>query len=172
MLVLSVAHPSLKIAPHLTPSEVKLRYQSCTNAVEKTHWQVIWLLGKETSPLRSEEVAKVIGYSADWVRKLARRYNAEGPCGIEDKRKENGVEPLLNDEQRKKLEARLEKPPTDGGLWNGRKVSLAIQEIIGRKVSFVTGWAYLKSLGFSLQTPRPAHSESATPEEQAAFKKN
>ena len=44
-------------------------------------------------------------------------------------------------------------------------------EILGKKVSDVTGWNYLVSLGFSLQVPRPAHENRATPEEQEAFKK-
>jgi len=167
-----MAHPRLKIVPHLSPSEVKSRYQNCSNAVEKIHWQAIWLLCKEDNPLSTEDVAKVIGYSAGWVRVLARRYNEDGPNGIEDKRKENGVEPLLNEAQRKVLEEKLMNDPPDGGLWTGRKVSLAIKEIIGRKVSLVTGWSYLKSIGFTLQVPRPSHTQSATREEQEAFKKN
>ena len=167
-----MSHPNLKIVQHLTPSEVKSRYQNCSNAVEKIHWQAIWLLCKENNPLKTEEVAKVIGYSAGWVRVLARRYNQEGPQGVEDKRKENGVEPLLNEEQRKQLENKINNEAPDGGLWTGRKVAQAMQEIIGRKVSFVTGWSYLKLLGFTLQAPRPCHTQAASPEDQADFKKN
>ena len=165
-------HPSLKIVAHITPAEVKLRYLNCTNSVEKIHWQAIWLLCKENNPLKADEVAKVIGYCDDWVRKLARRYNAEGPDGIEDKRKHNGVAPLLNEEQLKQLEAKVNGPAPDGGLWTGRKVALAIREIIGRKVSLVTGWSYLNLIGFTLQVPRPSHTQAATPEQQETFKKN
>ena len=167
-----MSHPHLKIQAHLSPSEVKSRYQNCLNAVEKIHWQAIWLLGKEDSPLNTEEVAKVIGYSPGWVRRIARRYNEEGPDGIEDKRKHNGVAPLLNEDQMKQLEDKVSGPAPDGGLWTGRKVALAIKEIIGRKVSLVTGWNYLNSIGFTLQVPRPSHTKAATDEEQEAFKKN
>ena len=138
---------------------------------EKTHWQTIWLLGRDNH-LRAEEVASIIGYSPDWVRKIVRRYNKYGPKGLEDKRKDNGAKAILDKTQLKQLAEKLKKPPIDGGLWNGRKVSFAMQEIIGQKVSFVTGWNYIKSLGFSLQIPRPSHNKAANKEEQVAFKKN
>jgi transposase len=172
MVYLGMPHPRLEIKNHLKENEVKKRYLSCQNGVEKIHWQVIWLLAKKDNPLSTEEVSKVIGYSSDWVRKLARRYNEEGPDGIEDKRKHNGTEFLLDEKEKRTLEKKLSSSPIDGGLWNGRKVSLLIQEIIGRKVSLVTGWKYLKSLGYSLQVPRPMHTNSATEQEQATFKKN
>ncbi len=60
----------------------------------------------------------------------------------------------------------------DGGLWTGPKVALYLSEILGKKISKVTGWKYLIAMGFSLQVPRPAHEKRATPEECEAFKKN
>ena len=59
----------------------------------------------------------------------------------------------------------------DGGLWTGPKVADFLSNILGKKVSKVTGWHYLINMGFSLQVPRPAHEKRATPEEQEAFKK-
>ena len=35
----------------------------------------------------------------------------------------------------------------------------------------VSGWKYLKRLGYTLQTPRPQHQAAATPEAQQTFKK-
>ncbi len=40
-----------------------------------------------------------------------------------------------------------------------------------RPVSDVSGWKYLKRLGWTLQTPRPQHQAAATADEQQAFKK-
>ena len=40
-----------------------------------------------------------------------------------------------------------------------------------RRVSDVSGWKYLKRLGYTLQTPRPQHQAAATPEAQQTFKK-
>lgn len=122
--------------------------------------------------MKADEAAKIIGCSPDWVRKLARRYNAEGPTGLRDKRSENGNDPLLNKEQFKKLEKALRNPPVDGGLWNCKKVSEWIGSEIDCKVSVVTGWNYLRSLGYSIQVPSPRHKNAATAEEQDVFKKN
>jgi transposase len=167
-----MAQRSLKIKDHLSPQQIHKRYIQCNGAVEKTHWQIIWLLARQDDPLKADEAAKVIGCSPDWVRKLARRYNAEGPTGLRDKRSENGNDPLLNKEQFKKLEKALREPPVDGGLWNCKKVSEWICSEIDCKVSVVTGWNYLRSLGYSIQVPRPRHKNAATTAEQDTFKKN
>ena len=167
-----MAQKSLVIINHLSASELHKRYTKCKSSIEKTHWQIIWLLARKENPLISEEVAKIIGCTPDWVRKLARRYNAEGPLGLRDKRSENGNDPLLKKNQFKKLEKALAGAPVDGGLWNCKKVSEWIGAEIGCKVSVVTGWTYLRLLGYSVQVPRPRHKNAATPEEQATLKKN
>ncbi len=46
-----------------------------------------------------------------------------------------------------------------------------ISETLQRPVSDVSGWKYLKRLGWTLQTPRPQHQAAAPPDEQQAFKK-
>jgi len=167
-----MAQKSLVITNHLSAREIHKRYTQCKSSIEKTHWQIIWLLARKDHSLISDEVAKIIGCTPDWVRKLARRYNAEGPLGLRDKRSENGNDPLLKKNQFKKLEKALAKAPVDGGLWNCKKVSEWIGAEIGCKVSVVTGWNYLRSLGYSVQVPRPRHKNAATAEEQATFKKN
>jgi hypothetical protein len=60
----------------------------------------------------------------------------------------------------------------DGGLWSGPKVARWVKEKTGKTVSAVTGWQYLRTLGFALLRPRPKHSEAATPEMQTIWKKN
>jgi transposase len=70
------------------------------------------------------------------------------------------------------LETALLSPPADGGLWTSPKVAAWISEVLGRPVSAVTGWKYLKRLGFTLQTPRLQHQAAASGEEQQALKKN
>ena len=63
-------------------------------------------------------------------------------------------------------------PPPDGGLWTGPKVAAWIGRETGRAhVHPQRGWAYLRRLDQSWQTPRPHHEQAATPEEQEAFKK-
>jgi transposase len=166
-----MARQRLTIRQYLSVGELKKLYMDCTDGVEKTHWQTIWLLARTDATFSAEEVGSLLGYCADWVRRLARRYNKMGPAGLEDKRKYNGQKQILSETKRKQLEELLRKRPRDGGLWTSKKVSTWMSGKLARKVSSVTGWKYLKRLGFTLQVPRPKHGSSATKAEQTAFKK-
>ena len=160
-----------EIKKHFSESELKERYLTCSDAVEKTHWQVIWLLSRSDKSYNSEIVGDIVGLSGDWVRKLVRRYNALGGEGLRDQRQDNGADLRLSETQRSDLTRALSSRPVDGGLWSGPKVARWIEATCDLSVSDVTGWHYLNRLGLSLQTPRRRHDKAATPEEQEAFKK-
>lgn len=74
--------------------------------------------------MKVEQVAEITGFSADWVRKMARSYNALGAEGIVDghQKSPGGKQKALTPEQQKQLFERLQSPPDDGGLWSGPKV--------------------------------------------------
>lgn len=165
-------YPHLTIRPHLRPAEVKRRYLACDDPVERSRWQALWLLYRPDDPLTAEQVSRVMARSSDWVRRTARRYNAEGPFALGDRRRGNGRKPLLQRRQQQSLLRALEKAPPDGGLWNGPKVAQWMENKTKRTISNVTGWHYLKRLGFTLHVPRPRHTDAATPEEQKQFRKN
>jgi transposase len=158
----------LKVAAHLSVDQLYERYRRCEDAVEKTHWQVIWLKAHGAT---SGGVAGVTGYKSDWVRRLVHRYNEFGPDGIADRRAQNGRPPLLNERAQEELLSALAEPAPDGGLWNGVKVAKWIADRLGRSVPDKRGWVYLNRLGLSLQRPRPRNVE-ADELEQEAFKKN
>lgn len=167
-----MAHPCLTIRRHIKPKAIYKRYISCRDGIEKRYWQVIWLLAREKNPLKAEEVAEVAGCHPDRVRRLARRYNREGPRGLIDKRKRNGKKKILSTRQQSKLKRVLHSHPADGGLWTGPKVAIWMSEQLETPVSAVTGWHYLKWSGLSLQVPRPHHVRGASVQKQTAFKKN
>ncbi len=160
------------VSPHFSVEVLKQRYLECECPIERTHWHIIWLLADTTHPRTPREVAEIVGCTPDWVRKLLKRYNAEGEAAMRDKRKNNGRKRILDETQQAALEAALSSPPADGGLWTGPKVAAWISETLKRPVSNVSGWKYLKRLGYTLQTPRPQHQSAATPDEQQALKKN
>ena len=168
-----MAQLKLTLVEHHGVEELKRRFLRCKHPVEKRHWQAIWLLARSDKESSTEDVARVLGCCADWVRKLARRYNREGEAGLADRRRGNHRPPLLDQGQRQKLSEQVasERPP-DGGLWTGPKVGRWLSERAGRRVSAVTGWKYLGWLGFRLKVPRPRHRRAASEEEKAAFKKN
>ncbi|MBW4680361.1 MAG: helix-turn-helix domain-containing protein [Microcoleus vaginatus WJT46-NPBG5] len=148
-----MAQARIKLTPHLSYEELTGRYRSCKNAKERSRWQAIWLLSRPDNPLSAEEVASVVGFSPDWVRKLAHRYNNYGTQGLIDFHRYNpgGKKAILTPEQQAKLSQALLSPPPDGGLWTGPKVSQWIALETGLKTSAVTGWNYLIKLGFKSQ---------------------
>lgn len=91
----------LSIEPHLSIDELEKRYRGAKAPVERTHYQIIWLLAQGHS---SAEVAEVTGYSRSWIYELVWGYNRIGPETLGDGRRQNpGAPPLLNDIQQAQL---------------------------------------------------------------------
>ena len=160
----------LELSGHLEASELYERYRLATDGVLRSHYQMMWHLAEG---MWVSECAAATGYTRRWIEKLAQRYNAEGPEALGDRRRRNkGARPLLDAAQLAALAEVVSAPPPDGGLWSGRKVAAWIATEIGRAhVHPQRGWAYLRRLDLTWQTPRPAHDRAATPEAQAAYKK-
>jgi transposase len=167
-----MAKQRLTLAGHFSPAELKHRYLACEDSVERSHWQTIWLLSRPEKGYSCQDVADLMGFTADWVRKLVRRYNDDPASGLKDKRQDNGNNPVLDEKLQQELSKALEGKPPDFGLWSGPKVAQWIGEKLNHPVSTVTGWHYLVRLGWSLQVPRRQHSRAASEEEQEDFKKN
>lgn len=158
----------LTVAPHLPLDELERRYRTCQDAVERSHWHMVWLVA---GGHRVPEVATLAGYSINWVRTIIGRYNADGPAGLTDRRHANpGQPPLLTPALRADLRAALGAPPPDGGLWTSRKVATWMADRLGRPVGEVRGWEAMRALGFTPQRPRPTATR-ADPAAQDAFKK-
>ncbi|MGB3267778.1 MAG: hypothetical protein WBA89_27955 [Microcoleus sp.] len=134
----------ISIEPHLSLPELQQRYRQASYPVEKSHYQIIWLLASGRS---SREVSQITGYSLSWIYELVWGYNRIGPKSLGDKRHEHqGADTLLNDVQQAQLWQALQSPPTEGGLWNGQKVANWMSELLGRSVSRQRGWEYLKAM--------------------------
>src|SRR4029453_2699137 len=97
----------LSIQTHFTLHELETRYRKARDPVVRSHWQIIWLLAQE---LTSAQVAAVRVYTLNWIRTMARRYNQQGPAGVEDRRHRNpGAVGLLSAGQRAALAAALDQ---------------------------------------------------------------
>ena len=167
-----MAHPRLTIVPHLAPDEIARRYRTCRGGVEKTHWQILWLLTRTDTPPTPSQVASQVGLTPAWVRTVLKRWNAEGPDGLADRRAAtNGGRPELTAGQQAELDAALQRPAADGGLWTGPKVAAYVHGRWGVTVCKQTGWEWLRELGFSLQVPRPRNPGAATEQQQRAWKR-
>lgn len=157
------------IEPHLSVEELENGYRQASEPVERTHYQIIWLLAKG---MTTQEVVAVTGYSRSWIYELVWGYNRIGPETLGDQRTSNqgSSKPLLDDVQQALLWQALQQAAAQGGQWNGRKVADWIADLIGRPVSRQRGWEYLKQMRFRLRVPRPEHTQSSL-EEQAQWKK-
>ncbi len=117
---------------HLSTQELEERYRKARDPVERSHYQIVWLL---SSSKLTREVADATGYSPEWIREVSRRYNEGGAQGLGDRRHRNpGAVPLLSPKQQQELGEALKEPPEDGGMWNSAKVASWIGERTGRRV--------------------------------------
>jgi transposase len=156
----------LPVVPHLPPDEIDHRYRSCSDAAEKTRWHVLWLVTRPVQPIAATAAARLVGFTPAWGRAILKRYNARGPEGLADRRRDNGARYKLNPPQHAALLAALRKPPPDHGLWSGPEVAAFVRDRFGITVVPQTGWQWLKELGFRLVVPRPRHPKAATPFQQ------
>lgn len=161
---------SLPLADHLSADQIRDRFRACRDRTERARRQVL-MLKSQGRPL--DDIAAATGYTPNWASTIIRRYNDGGPAALRDRRRDHpGAPPMLGPEQQADPDAALAtgRAP-DGGGWTGPKVARWIEATTGRaRVHDQRGWEWMVRLGFSSQTPRPAH-EGADPAAQAAFKK-
>ncbi len=156
----------LTVAEHLTTDELESRYRGARDGMDRSQWQIIWLLSQGK---RSREVASITGYSVVWIRALVRRYNADGP-GLGDGRHRNpGQARLLSVEHEQELRSLLTAAQAEGKHWTGPQVARWMSQRLGRPVPAVRGWEVLRRLGFTAKTPRPRHAKADA--QQNWFKK-
>jgi transposase len=158
---------TLRLIPHHPTEALERLYRQEHDPVARSHLQIVWLVSQRR---RTADIAAATGYSPRWIQELTRRYNARGLAGLGDGRHTNpGGAFLLSPTQRAALDAALDLPPPDGGLWSGRKVAAWIAAETGQPVSPQRGWEYLRRLGRTPQVPRPTHA-LADADARAGFK--
>jgi transposase len=137
--------------------------------VERTHWHFLWLLARGYS---AKAIAQISGYSAYWIGQIARRFNARGPDGVKDQRRQaRPHRQLLSAEHHEELRAALSGPAPQFDRWNGRTVAAWMVQRLGRPVRRQLGWVYLRRLGARFLKPRPRHVR-ADPQAQTEFKQH
>ena len=155
------------VAGHLSVDELQAGYRGSDDATPARHCHVIWLLVQGRT---CADVAGLASFALRRVEQLLERYNAFGPGNIGDRRRGNGAAPtVLTPEMMAAVRERARRQPDDGGVWLARNVAAFMAAELGRRVAEQRVWEPLCAIGWTIQSPRPRHVESATPEEQAAF---
>jgi transposase len=155
----------IQLHPHMSTEELYACYRSTGDAVERARWQALWMLSKGTG---REEVARSMGFSAEWVRRVAARYNESLERVADGRHRNGGHGRLLTPAQFQELERALEGASGDGTPWSGPKVARWMSEKLSRVVAPQRGWDYLRNAGQTPQRPRPRHQEACA-EAQASF---
>jgi len=160
----------IHLQPHLSVDELERRYRTAKEPNERTWWQILWLLAQGHT---ATELSRVIGYRAYWIGQIAKRYNEEGPEGMQNRRHTRSYRPppVLAPALQEELRGILAEAAARRAYWTGHDVATWMGERLGRPVSYRLGWSYLVRLKHSPQVPRPQHA-LADPEEQERFKKN
>ena len=128
--------------------------------------QVIWLLAEGRS---RQAVAELTAYSRVSLYQTVKRYNQEGLRGLRDRRHENqGLAPLLDIAERERLLKAMKD--AENGVWTALKIQNWLEQELGKSLYLQRVYELLDQLGFSLQSPRPAHAK-ADPAAQEDFKK-
>ena len=161
----------IPLVRHRTVNQIRAAYRASRHPVEKVRWHALWLLARTDEPRSPAQVAALVGLSGVTVRAVLHRWNAAGPAGVADGRTGNGSAPKLSPRRRDALYAALQDRPPDGGLWTGPKVARYVRDRWGVSVGPVTGWRWLRDLGFTLQVPRPSHPRAADRPTRRAWKK-
>lgn len=144
----------VKIQPYLDSDALEKRYRNAQDGVERSQWQMIWLLSMGKT---SEEVAQVTSYCVDWIRKIVRHDNP-------------GQQRLLNAEQEAELLDELDTAAA-GQAWSSVQVAAWMSAKLGRPIRQGRGWNTLQRLNFTTKTPRTRHAK-ADGEAQGLFKKS
>ena len=74
----------LVLAAHLGADDVERRYRMAKQAVERTWWQIVWLVSQGQT---ATAIAHSTGFSRGWVCQVVKRYNEVGPEGLHDRRR-------------------------------------------------------------------------------------
>jgi len=149
----------LTVKAHLTLEELERCYRQARDGVELTRYQTIWLLaqGKQT-----KDIAAVVGYTPNSIRRLTRQYNQHGPEVLRNRRRNQpGAPTLLTKGQQTQLAQALQKPAPDGEAWNSRRVAEWMSELLKRPVAVQRGWEYLRLLQKSIEVAQPCHKTEA-----------
>jgi Homeodomain-like domain len=130
----------IHLQPYLSVDELERRYRTAKEPNERTWWQILWLLAQGHT---ATELSSVIGYRAYWIGQIAKRYNAEGPTGMHNRRHTTSYRPptVLAPALQEELRQALAEAAGRDERWTGTDVAAWMAERLGRPVSYHLGWS-------------------------------
>lgn len=124
--------------------------------------------------MSSPEVARLLGDGTRTVQMWIHRFEDEGLQGLMDKHRP-GRPPRLREEQLSEISHALHSAPEEYGLngylWDGKTLSVFIEQHYGVQLGVRQCQRLFRQLGFRYRKPRPLIA-GTDPEVKNAFKKN
>lgn len=158
----------IKIKEHLTDEEILEKIRSVKGFWRVQRWMVIYQAKIEGG--RAEDIAKRFNISKATVNCLTSAYNRLGVAGVDTIGKDRRQRAYLSIKE----EADFLKPffllASKGGLTTIRKIHIAFEKKVGKKVHINTIYRLLARNGWRKIEPRPSHPK-ADKKKQEAFKK-
>src|SRR5258705_7825986 len=108
----------IHLQPHLSVDELERRYRAAKEPNERTWWQLLWLLAQGRT---ATELSAVTGYRAYWIGQIAKRYNEQGPAGMQNRRHTTSYRPppVLSPALQEELRAALAEAAARNEPWTG-----------------------------------------------------
>src|SRR5260221_7878919 len=108
----------IHLQPHLIVDELERRYRAAKDPNERTWWQLLWLLAQGRT---ATELSAVTGYRAYWIGQIAKRYNEQGPAGMQNRRHTTSYRPppVLSLALQEELRAALAEAAARNEPWTG-----------------------------------------------------
>jgi transposase len=151
-------------------TELGDRFEAATDAETRTRYQMLLLLAAGRTP---GQVAPLVRRSSVTVRRVLRRYQAEGPDGVPH-RPRPGQPPQAPVAWQAELERVVEVDPRAVGVpsavWTTRLLAGYLAEATGHRAAIDTVRAWLHRLGFVCKRPGWSLKRKAT--EQPDWAKN
>ena len=144
----------IHLQTHLSVAELEHRYRAAKEPNERTWWQILRLLAQGRT---ATKLSTVIGYRAYWIGQIAKRYNEQGPAGMQNRRHTTSYRPppVLAPALQEELRGVLAEAAARDEPWTGHDVAAWMAQRLGRPISYRLGWSYLVRLKHSPQVPRP-----------------
>src|SRR5258708_25934612 len=158
----------IHLATDLRFADLEQGYRGADEAHERSWWQILWLLARGQTAIA---MADSTGYTPAWIGQIAKRYNAQGPDAMRNRRHTTSwrAPRMLSAAQQEELRVALAGPAPDGAKrWRARDVADWMAAKLGRPVATQRGWDYLQRLKHRQQVPRPQPA-LADAEQQETF---
>ena len=162
----------LTLRAHLSSEQLKTRMLEQKQVRLHNYWQILNAVANSPGK-KAQEIAEVLGTSANVVKRIVQTYNTKGADF--DKTLQWGGRrqalALMSPGQEAALMKQLHTKALRGAILTFRDIKETVEKKLARQVSDDYIWSLFKRHGWSKKAPRPKHPAENI-EAQQQFKKN